>query len=107
MEVDRGKTATRQLVDLQLGRADVVTFAPDQVRRAKQAGLRTWSSAPVELLALVFDSKPEARDARLGRAISLSIDRAAIVNVLLQRQGETAGGLLPQWLTGYACLVTA
>ena len=106
IEVTLGVTAIRQVVDLQLGRADIVTFAPDQVRRAKQAGLRTWSSAPVELLALVFDSKPEAPDPRLGRAISLSIDRAAIVNVLLQRQGEAAGGLLPQWLSGYAFLFT-
>src|SRR5260370_8974181 len=106
IEVAMGVTATRQVVDLQLGRADVVTFAPDQVRRAKQAGLRTWSSAAVELVAVVLDSKAEAPDPRLGRAISLSIDRAAIVNVLLQRQGEAAGGLLPQWLSGYAFMFT-
>ncbi|HEY4839338.1 MAG TPA: hypothetical protein VIH72_12065, partial [Candidatus Acidoferrales bacterium] len=33
--------------------------------------------------------------------------RVAIVNVLLQRQGEPAGSLLPQWLSGYAFLFPA
>jgi len=59
----------------------------------------------VELVALVLDSgRPATVDPRLGEAISLSIDRAAIYNVLLQKQGEPAGGLLPQWLSGYAFL---
>ncbi|HYL10572.1 MAG TPA: ABC transporter substrate-binding protein [Candidatus Acidoferrales bacterium] len=104
IEVIMGVPASRQLVDLQLRRADVVLLAPDQVRQAAQAGLRTWSSAPVDLLALVFEHKLAAPDPRLGQALSLSIDRAAIVNVLLQKQGESAGGLLPQWLSGYAFL---
>ena len=104
IEIAMGVPDSRLLVDLQLGKADVVMLAPDQIRRAAQAGLRTWSSAPVELLALVFNSKQAAPDPRLGRALSLSIDRAAIVNVLLQKQGEAAGGLLPQWLSGYAFL---
>ncbi|MBI3670416.1 MAG: hypothetical protein HY237_11620, partial [Acidobacteria bacterium] len=41
---------------------------------------------------------------RLRQILALSIDRAAIWNVLLQKQGEIAGGLLPQWLSGYAFL---
>jgi len=42
----------------------------------------------VTLLALVFDP---AADARLREALALSIDRAAIQSVLLQKQGEARG----------------
>jgi hypothetical protein len=38
------------------------------------------------------------------QALAPAIDRAPIVNVLTQRRGEAAFGLLPQWLSGYAFL---
>jgi len=60
------------------------------------------SSAPVRLLALVFS--PRVADARIREALALAIDRSAMHNVLLQRQGEISGALLPQWLSGYAFL---
>jgi hypothetical protein len=41
---------------------------------------------------------------RYREALALSIDRAAIHNVLLQKQGEISGALLPQWLSGHAFL---
>jgi ABC-type transport system substrate-binding protein len=71
------------------------------------------ASTPVDLLALVMNPNANAKaapagdappDSRLAQALSLAIDRAAIVNVLLQKQGEPAGSLLPQWLSGYAFL---
>ena len=40
----------------------------------------------------------------MREAIALSIDRAAIVNFILQKEGEPAGGLLPQWSSGTAFL---
>ena len=43
-------------------------------------------------------------DARIREAIALSIDRTAIVNFILQKEGEQAGGLLPQWSSGTAFL---
>jgi ABC-type transport system substrate-binding protein len=43
----------------------------------------------------------------LRQAISLAIDRSAIHNVIFQRQGEIAGGLLPNWMTGYAFLFSS
>ena len=43
-------------------------------------------------------------DARIREAVALSIDRAAIVNFILQKEGEPAGGLLPQWSSGTAFL---
>ncbi len=105
ISVEMGVNEPQQMIDLELGKADLVEIAPEQVRRATQNGRRLWSSSAVELYALVFDaSRPGAADARVRQALSLAIDRAAICNVLLQRQGEPAGGLLPQWLSGYAFL---
>ncbi len=103
--VEMGVHASEQLIHLELGKADLVELSPDQVRRASQSGARTWSSAPAELLALVFAlRRPAVQEVRLRRAVALSIDRGSIVKVLLQNQGEVAGGLLPQWLSGYAFL---
>ena len=99
--VQMGRTPQQQMVDLELGRADLVELSPGDVRRATQGGMKVWSSAPVTLLALVFDA---GADARVREALALSIDRAAIQSVLLQKQGEPAGGLLPGRLSGYAFL---
>ena len=35
-----------------------------------------------------------------ARLLSHAIDRAAIVNLVLQKEGEAASGLLPQWISG-------
>src|SRR5208337_4751063 len=59
-----------------------------------------WSSSPVRLMALVFG--PRISDARVREALALAVDRSAIHSVLLQKQGEISGALLPQWITGYA-----
>jgi len=49
-------------------------------------------------------SKSPASDARVRELLARSVNREAIYGVLLQKQGEPAFGLLPQWLTGYALL---
>ena len=49
-------------------------------------------------------ARPGVQDARLRNAISLAIDRSSIADVILQRQGVAAGGLLPNWISGYAHL---
>jgi ABC-type transport system substrate-binding protein len=59
----------------------------------------------VRVLALVF--APRFEDARVREALALAVDRSAIHTVLLQRQGEISGALLPQWLSGYAFLFPA
>jgi len=46
-----GEPPLRQLLDLQVGKADVAEIAPDLVRKARQEGLRIWSSAPQTLVA--------------------------------------------------------
>jgi len=103
-----GRSPRDQAIDLELGKADLVELTPDDARRASQRGARTWVSSPAELLALVFDRvRAAVDDPRLRQAVGLSIDRAAIYNVLLLKQGESTGALLPAWLTGYSFLFPA
>jgi hypothetical protein len=67
--------------------------------------MKIWSSAPKELIAVLFEHGNLAiEEPRLREAIALALDRAAMHNVLLQKRGEISGGLLPQWLSGYAFL---
>ncbi len=99
VEVQMGRPLRDQSIDLNLGRADLVELDPGDPQRP-QSGRRVWSSAPVRLLALVFS--PRVDDARIREALALSVDRTSIHTVLMQRQGEIAAGLLPQWLSGYS-----
>jgi hypothetical protein len=102
IEVEMGRSFRDQMVDLELGKAHVVEVDPAEAPRAAQRGLRIWSSPANELLALVFTGPADNPPVR--EALALSIDRSAIHTVLLGRQGAPAGGLLPQWLSGYAFL---
>jgi hypothetical protein len=96
-----GRPLRDQSTDLELGKTDVVELGPNELRR-QIAGRKVWSSSPVRLMALVFG--PRVEDARLREALALAVDRGAIHSVLLQRQGEISGALLPQWLSGDAFL---
>ncbi len=106
IEIGLGVSSQQQMVDLESGKVDVIELLPSLTRRASQvSGARVSASAPSELWALLITPRGSASyDSRFTQALSLAIDRAAIVNVLLQRQGEPAGSLLPQWLSGYAFL---
>jgi ABC-type transport system substrate-binding protein len=101
IEIQMGRSLRDQSADLELGKADVVELGPNELRR-QAAARRVWSSSPVRLMVLVFG--PRIADARVREALALAVDRAAIHTVLLQRQGDISGALLPQWLTGYAFL---
>jgi len=104
VEIQMGRPLRDQSIDLDLGKADVVELGPNEVRR-QPAARRTWSSATVRILTIVFG--PRVDNPRVREALALAVDRAAIHNVLLQRQGEVSGALLPQWLSGYAFLFPA
>jgi len=104
VEVQLGRPLREQAIDLEVGKADVVELGPNEIRRPG-AGRKTWASAPVRLLALVFN--PRVSDARVREALSLAVDRSAIHNVLLQRQGAVTGALLPEWVSGHAFLFPA
>jgi ABC-type transport system substrate-binding protein len=59
----------------------------------------------VRVVALVFNRTVD--DVRIRQALALAVNRSSIFTVLLQRQGEISGALLPQWLSGYAFLFPA
>jgi ABC-type transport system substrate-binding protein len=81
-------------------RADIFDIPPGPGRRILPEGIAVWSSAPRRLVALIAANAPPP----VMQALALAIDRAPIVNVLAQKRGEAAFGLLPQWLSGYAFL---
>jgi peptide/nickel transport system substrate-binding protein len=101
IEVQLGRSLRDQLVDLEIGKADVVELAPTDLRRAAERGGAVWSSAPLDLIALAV-APGRVEDQRVRQALALAIDRAAMHNVLLQKQGDVSAALLPQWLSGYA-----
>ena len=105
IDVTLGDLPLRQVLDLQVGRADIIDIPPDLVRKARQDNLRVWSSPPETLLALrLDDSQPAAANAQFREALDMALDRDTMANVLLQRQALPADALLPQWLSGYAFL---
>jgi peptide/nickel transport system substrate-binding protein len=105
IELQMGRAYRDQSIDLELGRADMVELSIEDARRLAPRSIRTSTSAPVDLMALVFDRGHSAAEiARLREAVALSVDRATIHTVLLQRHGEPTGALLPAWLSGYAFL---
>ena len=85
------------------GRADVFDIPFGPTRRVVPEGTHIWVSPASELIALL-SANPQST---LLQALSLAIDRAPIVNVLTQRRGEAAFGILPEWLSGYAFLFQA
>lgn len=99
IDVQLGRGLRDQLADLELGKADIVEVGPTDLRRASDHGRTVWSSAAVSLIALAIAPAP---DPRLREALALSIDRAAMHTVLLQKQGEPTAALLPRWISGYA-----
>jgi hypothetical protein len=104
IEIQMARPLRDQAIDFGLGKADVVELEANEARRPT-SGRKAWSSAPVHVLAVVF--QPRVEDARIREALALAVDRTAIYSVLLQRRGEISGALLPQWLSGYAFLFPA
>jgi ABC-type transport system substrate-binding protein len=103
IEITMGVDTQQQANAIAFGQADVVELAAPDVRRTRRRSVSTASSEPVELFALQFEmARPAVQDAHLREAISAAIDRASIADVVLQGQGVPAGGLLPNWLSGYA-----
>jgi hypothetical protein len=109
IEITTGRAARERILDLELNKTDFAEIPAEDARRAAERGVRVSRSKPDELLAVVFLGGVESKrtrlvDARVREAIALSIDRTAIVNFILQKEGEPAGGFLPQWSSGTAFL---
>jgi hypothetical protein len=99
IDIQIGKPLHDQSIDLELGRADIVELGPSELLR-QSAGRRVWSSSPVRVMVLLFN--PRIADSLIRGALAMAVDRSAIHSVLMQRQGEVSGALLPQWISGYA-----
>ena len=108
IDIQMGRAARDRMIDLDLSKSDVIEVPPESARLAAARGSRISASDPSELLAVVcLRSSAAAKDIRLRQALSLAIDRASLVNFVLQKEGVPAAALLPQWSTGYAFLFSA
>ena len=108
VEISMGRDYRDEMTTLQLGRADLIELAPEQSQRISQQGARVESSAPMELLAIVFSREVGSPEEKLLReALALSVERESIRSVLLQGMGQPAGSLLPTWMSGYGFVFPA
>jgi peptide/nickel transport system substrate-binding protein len=102
VEIEMGKGFRDQMTMLELGKAELVEVAPEQAHRVSQEGLQLASSAPIELLALVFAREVSSPDEKaLRQALEWSIDRASMRSVLLQGAGQLTATIVPNWMSGY------
>ena len=103
IEIDFGKDYREQLTMFDLGKADVIEIAPENIHRSQAEGRTVINSEPSKLMALVFAEGPKSEDEAQARtALAMSIDTTAINNVVLQGGGAPTGTMLPNWETGYA-----
>ncbi len=102
VEIEMGKNHHDQAIALELGRADLVEVAPEQVHRASMDGRHLSSSEPMELVALIFTRDAKTSEEKLLREVlALSVERASMRSVLLQGAGQPAASILPTWMSGY------
>jgi ABC-type transport system substrate-binding protein len=104
IEISMGRPLRDRLLDLELNKSDLSEIPAQDARHAAERGIRISQSQPDELLAVVFLENRAASDIRTRQALSLSLDRSAIVTYLLQRFGEPSAALLPQWCSGSSFL---
>lgn len=113
MEFELGSSLHDQLLQRQLGPYGAAELTMDQVRGLEQGNQQLAISRPADLLVVVFTQTGSAAtrgpvrqpvDPRVREAFANAVNRAAISNVLLQKRGLPASGLLPQWFTGYEFL---
>ena len=105
IQIQMGRAGKEMLLDLELGKTDLAEIPVEQARRAAERGVRVSLSPADELLALIFPAgRAATEDPRVREALAAAMDRGSIVNFILQRNGEVAGGLLPQWSSGTAFL---
>lgn len=107
IELRGGRSLRDQWMDVGAGRADVIEVPADQLRRAEQDRMRLLVSRNTDLIAIVVDDKnPATQDIRVREALAAAFDRAALFNVVFQKQGEITASLLPNWLSGYSFVMT-
>ena len=105
VEIREHQHIREQWLDLSVGRADVVQVPPERLPQAQQQRLTVLTSRPIKLLALRLGLVGGyLENPVLRQSVALTVDRAAIENVIFQKQGEVTGSLLPSAMTGYSFL---
>jgi MarR-like DNA-binding transcriptional regulator SgrR of sgrS sRNA len=104
VEIEMGKNFREQTISYDLEQSQLIQIPAEQAHHATEAR-ELRASQPIELVALLFARDVQSpEDAKQRQALALSIDRNLMNRVVLQGGGEPAGGLLPDWLTGYGFL---
>jgi peptide/nickel transport system substrate-binding protein len=102
IDVEFKKNDRDQIMALDLRNADVVEVAAENIQRTQAQNRVVMTSESCELMTLVFAGEPRSEDEIQARnALAISIDRAALNNVVLQGGGEPTPALLPNWESGY------
>ena len=108
IELRGGRSIRDQLMDLGVGRGDLVEVPAEQMRRAQQERVRVAASRAMEMIAVRAQPRSTAmQDQRTRAALAMTFDRNSLFNVIFQKQGETSASLLPNWMTGYGFLFQA
>jgi peptide/nickel transport system substrate-binding protein len=104
VEIYGNRSPREQWLDFSVGKADLVDVPPELLRQAQQERVPLIvRSRPTELLAVTI-SDQQIPDRHLRESIALALDRAALSNVIYQKQGEITASLLPNALSGYSFL---
>jgi ABC-type transport system substrate-binding protein len=107
IEIEMARGFREQTIAYDVGQAQLIEVPPELAHQATVAR-EVHASEPAELVALLFSRDVQStEEAKQRQALSLSVDRAMLNRVVFQSGGEAAGGLLPDWLTGYDFLFAA
>jgi peptide/nickel transport system substrate-binding protein len=104
VEINGGRSVRNQWLDLSSGRADMVEVPVENLHQAQQEHLAVVESGACDLLVLSVARAGILQEDAQREAVALAVDRAALYNVIFQKQGEMTAGLLPNSLTGYSFL---
>ena len=102
IEIRGGRSVRDQLMDLGVGRADLVEVPAEQLRRVQQERVRVFASRPVELIAVrVERNSATLQNRKIREALAQTWQRTSLRDVIFQKQGEMTASVLPSWLSGY------
>lgn len=105
VEIEMGKSIREEMIAYDLGQAQLIEVPEEQAHSYATQTRELRISQPVELVALLFAHEARSPEGLKQRQVlALSIDRTQLNRVVLQGNGEPAGGVLPDWLTGYGFL---
>jgi peptide/nickel transport system substrate-binding protein len=108
IDIEFGKGFREQLVSLEMGKSDLIEIPAEQSRRISTINAKLWRSAPLELIAIVFNHDAQSpAEKSLRDALALSVEHASIGSVILQGAGQPAASLLPNWMSGYSFAFSA